>query len=146
VNVLGCMLGMRTASQVMAEQGGGSIINFSSIEGLASAPALTSYTSTKFAVRGMTKAVALELGRKNVRVNSVHPGMIDTQMLSDAVGGAEIDHSFAAKKVALGRVGQPVDVANMVVFLGSDLSSYATGAEFVIDGGATATHAFNFAG
>jgi len=145
VNVQGCLLGMQAVRDIMTTQGGGSIINFSSIEGLASAPALTSYTTTKFAVRGMTKAVAMELGPDNIRVNSVHPGMINTQMLSDAVGGVEIDTSIPAQKVALRRVGQPNDVANMVVYLGSDMSAYSTGAEFVVDGGATATHAFNFA-
>jgi 3alpha(or 20beta)-hydroxysteroid dehydrogenase len=87
----------------------------------------------------MTKVAALELGRKGIRVNSVHPGVIDTKMVQDAAGGAEIDNS--GNKVTLGRVGKPDEIANLVVFLGSDESSYCTGSEFVADGGATATHA-----
>lgn len=141
VNMLGCFLGMRTVAPVMAEHGGGSIINSSSIEGLGGMPTLVAYTGTKFAVRGMTKAAAMELGPKGIRVNSVHPGMIDTGMIRHHVGGEE-GMKWAAKKVPLKRVGTPEDVAPLYVFLASDESAYSTGAEFVADGGVTATHAF----
>ncbi|GAA5160255.1 glucose 1-dehydrogenase [Amycolatopsis dongchuanensis] len=141
VNQIGAFLGMRSVVEPMSHAGAGSIVNVSSVEGLAGMPYLVAYTASKFAIRGMTKVAALELGRKGIRVNSVHPGMIDTAMVSEAAGGAEIDTSWVGKKVALGRVGQPEEIASLVVFLASDESSYSTGAEFVADGGATATHA-----
>ncbi len=146
INQIGTFLGMRAVVKPMIAAGGGSIINTSSIEGLAAVPMLTAYSSSKFAIRGMTKVAAVELGPQGIRVNSVHPGMIDTKMVSHAAGGAEIDLTQPARKVALRRMGQPEEVAELLVFLGSDKSSYCTGAEFVVDGGATATHAFNFAG
>jgi 3alpha(or 20beta)-hydroxysteroid dehydrogenase len=102
---------------------------------------LTSYTSSKFGIRGFTKAAALELGPRNIRVNSVHPGMIDTGM-TRGVGADDAAMEFGASKVALKRVGHPEDIAPLYVYLASDESSFVTGAEFAIDGGATATHAF----
>jgi 3alpha(or 20beta)-hydroxysteroid dehydrogenase len=127
----------------MRAAGGGSIVNVSSIEGLAAAPMLTAYTASKFAIRGMTKVAALELGPDRIRVNSVHPGMIDTQMIGDALGGASLDLNRVGQKLALRRVGRVEDIAELVLFLASDESAYCTGAEFVADGGATATHALN---
>lgn len=140
INVMGCFLGMKTVAPVMADAGGGSIMNCSSVEGLGGMPTLVAYTGTKFAIRGMTKAAAMELGPKNIRVNSVHPGMVDTGMTRAYAG--EEGMKWAAKRVALKRVGTPDDIAPMYVFLASDESSFSTGAEFVADGGATATHAF----
>ncbi|MYW94115.1 glucose 1-dehydrogenase [Amycolatopsis rubida] len=140
INQIGAFLGMRSVVEPMAGAGGGSIVNVSSVEGLAGMPFLVAYTATKFAIRGMTKVAALELGARGIRVNSVHPGMIDTKMVSDAAG-AEVDVSWVGKKVALGRVGRADEIAPLLVFLGSDESSYCTGGEFVADGGATATHA-----
>jgi 3alpha(or 20beta)-hydroxysteroid dehydrogenase len=144
VNQIGTFLGMRSVVEPMSATGGGSIVNVSSVEGLAAMPYLVAYTASKFAIRGMTKVAALELGARGIRVNSVHPGMIDTKMISDAVGGHDVDLSPAGKKVALGRVGRPDEIAQLVVFLAGDDSSYCTGAEFVADGGATATHALKF--
>jgi 3alpha(or 20beta)-hydroxysteroid dehydrogenase len=141
VNQIGAFLGMRSVVEPMAGAGGGSIVNMSSVEGLAGMPFLVAYTATKFAIRGMTKVAALELGARGIRVNSVHPGMIDTKMVSDAAGGADVDLSPMGKRLALGRVGRAEEIAPLLVFLGSDESSYCTGGEFVADGGATATHA-----
>jgi 3alpha(or 20beta)-hydroxysteroid dehydrogenase len=142
INQVGTFLGMREVTKPMMAAGGGSIVNISSIEGLAGMPYLTAYTSTKFAIRGMTKVAALELGPHNIRVNSVHPGMIETDMVKDAAGGHDIDLSPAAKRIALRRMGQSEDIAEVVLFLASDASRYVTGAEIAADGGATATHAF----
>jgi 3alpha(or 20beta)-hydroxysteroid dehydrogenase len=143
INQVGTFLGMRAVVPGMIEAGGGSIINVSSIEGLRAAPFLTAYTASKFAISGMTKVAALELAAKGVRVNSVHPGMIETGLLPTAFGGQPVDLSYAAKKVPLGRVGQPAEIAEMVLFLASDESSYCTGAEFVADGGVTAAHSLS---
>lgn len=143
VNQIGTFLGMRAVVPGMVAAGGGSIINVSSIEGLRAAPLLTAYTASKFAIRGMTKVAALELARKGVRVNSVHPGMIETNMLPTALGGQQVDLAFAGKKVPLGRTGQPSEIADLTVFLASDESSYCTGAEFVADGGVTAAHSLS---
>ncbi|HET8561408.1 MAG TPA: glucose 1-dehydrogenase [Marmoricola sp.] len=140
VNQLGCFLGMKSVARTMRRGGGGSIINASSIEGLAGMPLCTGYTATKFAIRGMTKAAALELGPRGIRVNSVHPGMIDTGMTR--AHGDDSIMEYGGSKVALKRVGTPQDIAPLYVYLASDESSFVTGAEFAIDGGATATHAF----
>ncbi|WP_235736067.1 glucose 1-dehydrogenase [Nocardioides alcanivorans] len=140
VNQLGCFLGMKTVAPVMRENGGGSIVNASSIEGLAGMPHCVGYTATKFAIRGMTKAAAVELGPAGIRVNSVHPGMIDTPMTRPHGGDAAME--YGASKVALKRVGNPLDIAPLYVYLASDESGFVTGAEIAIDGGATATHVF----
>jgi 3alpha(or 20beta)-hydroxysteroid dehydrogenase len=140
VNTLGCFLGMKSVIPAMKANGGGSIINASSIEGLAGMAMVVGYGSTKFAIRGMTKGAAHELGPHGIRVNSVHPGMIDTGMTRGAAGDEGM--KWGASKVALRRVGAPADIAPLYVYLASDESSFVTGAEIAIDGGATATHAF----
>ncbi|MFZ5847453.1 MAG: glucose 1-dehydrogenase [Actinomycetota bacterium] len=140
INQVGTFLGMRAVADHMAEHGGGSIVNSSSIEGLGGMPLLIAYSASKFAIRGMTKVAAMELGPKGIRVNSVHPGMIDTGMIRDLAGAEGLE--WGGTKVALKRVGTPEDVAGVYVFLASDESGYCTGAEFVCDGGATATHAY----
>ena len=140
VNMRGCFLGMQAVARTMRKNGGGSIINASSIEGLAGMPMCTAYAGSKFAIRGMTKAAALELGPKGIRVNSVHPGMVDTGMTR--AHGDDSIMEYGASKVALKRVGVPEDIAPLYVYLASDESSFVTGAEIAIDGGASATHAF----
>ncbi|MGH3739396.1 MAG: glucose 1-dehydrogenase [Micromonosporaceae bacterium] len=144
VNQFGTFLGIRSAVAPMTEAGGGSIVNISSVEGLGGMPYLIAYAASKFAIRGMTKVAAVELGEQGIRVNSVHPGVIDTAMPRQAAGGLDLDMSILAKKVPLRRVGTSEEIAELVVFLGSDESSYCTGAEFVADGGATATHSLWF--
>ncbi|NPC96233.1 glucose 1-dehydrogenase [Nocardioides sp. zg-DK7169] len=140
VNQLGCFLGMQAVVPSMREHGGGAIVNASSVEGLAGMAGCTAYAATKWAIRGMTKCAAMELGPQGIRVNSVHPGMIDTPMTR--VHGGDAAMEYGASRVPLRRVGHPGDVAPLYVFLGSDESAYINGAEISVDGGVTATHAF----
>lgn len=140
VNQLGCWLGMQAVVPTMRAHGGGAIINSSSTEGLAGMANVAAYGATKFAIRGMTKAAAHELGRYNIRANTVHPGMIDTPMTR--VHGGDLAMEYGASKVPLRRVGTPDDIAPLYVYLGSDEATYVNGAEIAIDGGVTATHGF----
>ena len=138
INLDGVFYGMRAVAEPMAAGGGGSIVNIASIDGNVGVAGLTSYVASKFAVRGMTKSVALELGRKGIRVNSIHPGFIDTPMMrgaGDELGGA-IRKLLDEQPIP--RLGTPEEIASLALFLASDESSYCTGAEFVIDGGHTA--------
>lgn len=142
VNQMGPALGMKAVSKIMAKQGSGAIVNVSSVEGLGAAGGTLPYAATKFAVRGMTKAAAWDLGPKGVRVNSVHPGAIRTQMIADKGGGDEASEKYMAGKNALKRMGTPEDVAGVMVFLCSDDASYMTGSEVVVDGGVSSTSGF----
>src|SRR4051794_2423984 len=137
VNQVGTFLGMKAVAPLMIEQGdGGSIINISSIAGLRGAPTAFAYGASKWAVRGMTKGAALELARHRIRVNSIHPGLVNTPMLDefDKVGGRD----RVRRGVPLGEESEPEDIARLVLFLASDESRHATGAEFAVDGGMTA--------
>ena len=127
VNLTGAFLGMRAAADAMIAAGGGSIINTSSIEGLRGTPWAHGYVASKWGLRGLTKSVALELAPQGIRVNSLHPGRISTPA-TDAMPDDMIP-------IPLGRPGLPEEVATFVVFLASDESSFATGSEFVMDGG-----------
>jgi len=137
INQTGVFLGMRTAAKaMMAAGGGGSIVNISSVAGLEGVFGHGAYTGTKFAVRGMTKVAAKEWGKHGIRVNSVHPGLIETPMTADLRAFNDpATRAKAERNIPLGRVGQPVDIAWMVVFLASDESSYCSGQEFTVDGG-----------
>lgn len=134
INQVSVFLGMKAVIPSMKQAGGGSIVNISSMNGLVAGA--IGYTDTKFAVRGMTKAAAMELSAYGIRVNSVHPGVIATPMVVQEDTKAAVE-AFA-KHIPLGRVAQPEEVSNMVLFLASDDSTYSTGSEFVIDGGMTA--------
>lgn len=136
VNQFGVFFGMRTSIPAMLRNGSGSIINTSSTNGLEGYGGSVAYTASKFAVRGMTKNAALEYGKQNIRVNSMHPGPIATPMITPSdIGVDEAHQSKAFDNLALGRVGQPREIAHLALFLASDDSSFCTGAEFVIDGG-----------
>ena len=142
VNQTGVFLGMKTAVPALKRAGGGAIVNLSSVEGIGGGQFLTAYTGSKFAVRGMTKAVALELGGDGIRVNSVHPGAINTDMVREAGGGGDETATFMASKVPLRRMGEPEEVAAVVAFLASDDASYCTGGEYTVDGGVSAHSGF----
>jgi 3alpha(or 20beta)-hydroxysteroid dehydrogenase len=133
INQLGVFLGMRAAAPVMKAQGAGSIINISSVGGLLGSPNNIAYSGTKWAVRGMTKCAATELAPFRVRVNSIHPGGVDTPMLTAQLQGPAL--AGVASGTPLGRLATADDVAAMALFLASDDSSYSTGSEFICDGG-----------
>jgi 3alpha(or 20beta)-hydroxysteroid dehydrogenase len=134
VNQLGCFLGMKAVAPLMERSGGGSIVNISSVAGLRGSPGAIAYSATKWALRGMTKAAAIDLAPRKVRVNSVHPGPIDTDMLK--VRTPE-QNERRVRQVPMQRMGSAEEVARLVLFLLSEESSYITGAEVAIDGGAT---------
>lgn len=138
VNQVGVFLGMRTIAPLMVARGSGSIINLSSVAGLMGSPYLTAYAAGKWAVRGMTKSVAKELAASGVRVNSLHPGQIDTDMHARQRERTPelIDRLVAG--IPLRRIGDPREVAEAAIFLAADESSYVTGSELVIDGGVNA--------
>ena len=139
INQVGVWLGMRAAIKPMREAGGGSIINTSSTAGYEGYPGLSAYVSSKFAVRGMTKVAALELIPYNIRVNSVHPGPIDTPMVRDPRIGGRTEGELTVDG-PIGRAGRPEEVAKMMLFIAAD-ATYSTGAEFQIDGGQMAGRA-----
>jgi 3alpha(or 20beta)-hydroxysteroid dehydrogenase len=136
VNQVGCFLGMKAVIPSMKEAGGGSIVNTASTAGLEGNAGTIGYSASKFAVRGMTKTAALELGKYNIRVNAVCPGGINTQM-GNPFGNEGDDLNKFYKRYPIKRIGTPEEIASMMVFLASDESSYCTGADFVVDGGYT---------
>lgn len=151
VNVEGVFLGLKHAIPAIAERGdkwdgGGSIINLSSVAGIIGSPMTLAYNASKGAVRLMTKAAALECARagQKVRVNSVHPGIIQTQMMTDAAeaiaGASGVNDAMErfASFHPLGRLGRDIDIANAVAFLASSKAAFMTGSEMVVDGGMTA--------
>ena len=129
INQTGVFYGMRAVAPQMIEQDSGSIVNISSVAGLEATFASMAYGATKWAVRGMSKIAALELGRHNVRVNSIHPGLINTDMTS------EFDKDRMVRAIPLGREADASEVAAVALFLASDDSSYCSGQEFTVDGG-----------
>ena len=142
VNLNGVLLGMRAARAALAATGNGSIVNISSVDGIGGVRGMSSYVASKFAVRGMSRSAAQELGRFGIRVNSVHPGMIGTPAMLRAMasGGplsaASVNNLMSMQPIS--RLGKPEEVANVALFLASDEASYCTGSEFIVDGGHTA--------
>lgn len=134
INQHGVFFGMQAVIPSMLRAGKGSIVNISSISGFAANYGFpnVAYVASKFAVRGMSKATAIEYGSHNIRVNSVHPGFIRTPMM---VEGTDENGGDALRLIPLGRIAEPSEVTNLIVFLASDESSYITGGEYVIDGG-----------
>ncbi|MGI5472703.1 glucose 1-dehydrogenase [Streptomyces sp. CA-132043] len=137
VNLVGPFLGIQAVVPAMRATGdGGSIVNISSTAGLVGIQGHASYGATKFGLRGLTKSAALDLARHRIRVNSVHPGMVDTPMVAGALGADAGEREWP--NVPLRRMGRPEEVAELVLYLVSDASAYVTGAEFAVDGGLTA--------
>jgi 3alpha(or 20beta)-hydroxysteroid dehydrogenase len=138
VNTVGVFLGMRTVAPSMIGQGAGSIINVSSVAALGGSPYLTAYAASKWAVRGMTRVVAKELAPHGVRVNSLHPGQIDTDMNARQREKTPDLLDRLVRAIPLRRIGTPEEVAHAAVFLASEESVYVTGSELVVDGGTSA--------
>ena len=137
VNQIGVFLGMREVVEPMKKAGGGSIVNIASIDGLIGMYGAVAYCASKFAVRGMTKVAALELGKYGIRVNSLHPGGVKTKILDDT-GMTEEQAEEAFKAIPLGRIAKSEEMATLAAYLASDDASYSTGSEFIADGGLTA--------
>jgi 3alpha(or 20beta)-hydroxysteroid dehydrogenase len=140
VNVKGVFLGLKYVLPIMIEQRSGSVINTSSVAGLMGFSGLSPYVASKHAVVGLTKTAALEAADKNVRVNSIHPAPINTRMMRSVEAGMNSENPESVKEaftsaIPLGRYGEPIDVANLVLFLASDESKFITGAQFRVDGG-----------
>lgn len=134
INQVSVFLGIKAVLPSMQKAEGGSIVNISSMNGIVGGA--VGYTDSKFAVRGLTKAAALQVGHLGIRVNSVHPGVIETPMVTE--GDAVEQIKEFAKHIPMRRMAQSEEVTNMVLFLASSESSYSTGSEFIIDGGLTA--------
>jgi 3alpha(or 20beta)-hydroxysteroid dehydrogenase len=140
VNLIGAFLGIKAVIAPMAGAGGGSIVNTSSVRGLAGGAEKSAYSASKFALRGLTKSAAIELGPLGIRVNSIHPGAVYTPMVAPMIeiGDKPPDLSKVFANQPIQRIGRADEIAKMALFLASDDSSYSTGAEFVADGGSTA--------
>lgn len=132
INQVGTFLGMRTVFDPMKAAGGGAIVNVSSIDGLQAKNGLVAYASTKWAIRGMTKVAAIEFGRHGIRVNSLHPGGVDTVM-GNPLADPDIDQYYRNQPIP--RCGKPIDIARLALFMASDECSFSTGSEFIADGG-----------
>lgn len=132
---LGCKAGI---DQMRRQGGGGSIINLSSVAGLVGVPGCAAYSASKGGVRLMTKTIALETAREGIRVNSVHPGSIWTDMQKVAIADNKEQFDIIENAIPMGKLGQPDDIGAMIAFLASDDAGYITGAEFTVDGGLTA--------
>lgn len=133
VNQLGVFLGMQSVVPPMSRQGGGAIVNIGSTAALVGAPRCFAYVASKWAVRGMTKAAAIDLADLNIRVNAVHPGDVETEMTAAQRASGEL----TTQGIALGRYGAPSEITAAVLFLASEQSSYITGADLAVDGGYT---------
>jgi 3alpha(or 20beta)-hydroxysteroid dehydrogenase len=138
VNAVGVFLGMRAVAPSMVERRAGSIVNVSSVAGLGGSPYLTAYAASKWAVRGMTKVLAKELAPHGVRVNSLHPGQIDTDMNARQREKTPELVERLVRAIPMRRIGTPDEVADAALYLACDESVYVTGSELVVDGGTSA--------
>lgn len=136
VNQRSVFLGMKIAAPALARAGSGSIVNISSSGGLRGGPGMINYRAVKWAVRGLTRSAAHDLGADGIRVNSIHPGPIQTRMI--AAGNSAELNEMMVQRTLLKRLGEPIEVARATLFLASDEASYITGAEVVVDGGLSA--------
>jgi 3alpha(or 20beta)-hydroxysteroid dehydrogenase len=133
INQVGVFLGMKAALPALKANGGGAIVNISSLAGMHGSPKAIGYGATKWAVRGMTKSAAREFAPYGIRVNSVHPSVVDTPMVAGMLQGDQVAQMLG--DTPMGRVGTVDDVAKVVLFLVTDASGYCTGGEFLVDGG-----------
>ncbi|MBW2232945.1 MAG: glucose 1-dehydrogenase [Deltaproteobacteria bacterium] len=136
-NLVGAFLGMQAVVETMTARGGGSIVNFSSVQGLEGREGLAAYTAAKFGIRGLTKTVAIELGPHGIRVNALFPGPTKTKM-TERKGWTDEQYAAAYRGYPLGRMGEAEEIARLALFLASDEASFCTGGDFVADGGVTA--------
>ncbi|MFD7407804.1 SDR family NAD(P)-dependent oxidoreductase [Streptomyces sp. NPDC059866] len=136
VNLVGALLGIRAVTEPMRAAGGGSIVNICSVLALVGGRGASAYSASKWGLRGLSKSAALELGRYGIRVNAIHPGYIDSPMLHAVAGPGRSDDFYDF--LPLQRIGTPVEVADLAVYLASDGSTYLTGGDFTVDGGMTA--------
>jgi 3alpha(or 20beta)-hydroxysteroid dehydrogenase len=136
VNQIGPFLGMKTAIPALRRAGGGAIVNVCSVAGLHGIPGLVAYGASKWALRGMTKVVALEVGRDNIRVNALHPGSVETPMMDP-----DLDRALLTRGQAIARVARPEEMARAALFLACDESSFITGADLAADAGLSAGQA-----
>ncbi len=135
LNLTGCWAGMRAVIPAMIARGSGSIVNISSIDGLVGVAGMATYAATKFAVTGMTRSLALEVGQLGIRVNSVHPGVIATPLVASAGAAVHARLKSALEKQPIPRMGRPEEIAYAALFFASDESTYCTGSSLVVDGG-----------
>ncbi|GAB7103413.1 SDR family oxidoreductase [Streptomyces phaeofaciens JCM 4814] len=137
INLTGVFLGIKAAAPSLRRNGGGVVVNIASTSGVGGTAMYAPYVASKWAVRGLTKTAALELGRDHIRVNAIHPGVIATPFITEpaADSDAPIADFYSAEPFAIPRLGEPSDITRALLFLTSDDASFATGSEFVIDGG-----------
>src|SRR5467141_3889675 len=133
VNLTGLYLGIRAVASSMRKAGGGAIVNISSGAGFTATHGLSAYVASKWGVRGLTKTAALELGRDNIRVNSIHPGPVRTPMTAGPDAAAAV--AAEARRLAIPRVAEPEEITRLGLFVASDEASFSTGSEFIVDGG-----------
>lgn len=136
INVRGCWLGLKYVLPVMYARKSGSVINTSSVGGLVAGPLpISPYVASKFAIHGLTRVVANEAAKHQVRVNSIHPSPANTRMMRSLESGSGVSQADIARSIPLGRYAEGDDIANMVLFLASEKSSFVTGSQLRVDGG-----------
>jgi 3alpha(or 20beta)-hydroxysteroid dehydrogenase len=137
INLTGTFLGIKAAAPALRRAGGGSIINIASTMGVGGTAFYAPYVASKWAVRGLTQTAALELGRDNIRVNAIHPGVVATPFITEPAAGSDapIADFYSPEPFAVPRLGQPADITALLLFLTSPQAAFITGAEYVIDGG-----------